>query len=120
MGRVQAEVLLLGRLKHPNLVRLLGYCTEKDEAVLVYEFLANGSLDTWLFQRQCSSLLSPGPCLALSVSSGPRVGCSSVSALPRCRSTLGRRPQASMGQELLLRGFVSVQGPGEPWHWMRP
>jgi len=45
-------VLLLGRLKHPNLVRLLGYCTEKDEAALVYDFLPNGSLDSWLFQRQ--------------------------------------------------------------------
>lgn len=43
-----AEVLLLGRLQHKNLVRLLGYCTDNDEAILVYEFLENGSLDEWL------------------------------------------------------------------------
>ena len=49
----QAEVLLLGRLQHPNLVRLLGYSTDRDEAILVYEFLEGGSLDTWLFQGEC-------------------------------------------------------------------
>ncbi|GJP77359.1 hypothetical protein CLOP_g7766 [Closterium sp. NIES-67] len=48
-GEWMAEVLLLGRLQHPNLVRLLGYSTDKDEAVLVYELLENGSLDSWLF-----------------------------------------------------------------------
>ncbi|CAI7783734.1 unnamed protein product, partial [Closterium sp. NIES-53] len=48
-GEWMAEVLLLGRLQHPNLVRLLGYSTDRDEAVLVYELLENGSLDSWLF-----------------------------------------------------------------------
>ena len=35
------------------LVRLLGYSTDRDEAILVYEFLEGGSLDTWLFQGEC-------------------------------------------------------------------
>lgn len=53
-GEWMAEILLLGRLEHPNLVRLLGYSTDRDEAVLVYELLENGSLDSWLFQDDSS------------------------------------------------------------------
>ncbi|CAI5516551.1 unnamed protein product, partial [Closterium sp. Naga37s-1] len=49
------EVLLLGRLSHPNLVRLLGYSTDREEAILVYELLSNGSLDAWLFSDDSSS-----------------------------------------------------------------
>ncbi|CAI5532271.1 unnamed protein product [Closterium sp. Naga37s-1] len=44
-----AEVLLLPSLSHPNLVRLVGYCAEKGEALLVYELCENGSLDDKLF-----------------------------------------------------------------------
>ncbi|CAI7915105.1 unnamed protein product [Closterium sp. NIES-53] len=50
-----SEVLLLGRLSHPNLVRLLGYSTDREEAILVYELLSNGSLDAWLFSDDSSS-----------------------------------------------------------------
>ncbi|CAI5469869.1 unnamed protein product [Closterium sp. Yama58-4] len=50
-----SEVLLLGRLSHPNLVRLLGYSTDREEAILVYELLDNGSLDAWLFPDDSSS-----------------------------------------------------------------
>ncbi|KAK9902914.1 hypothetical protein M0R45_001429 [Rubus argutus] len=45
------EVKFLGRLSHPNLVKLLGYCYEKKKALLVYEFVQRGSLDTHLFRR---------------------------------------------------------------------
>ncbi|XP_062185438.1 uncharacterized protein LOC133889022 isoform X1 [Phragmites australis] len=51
----QSEVNFLGRLSHPNLVRLLGYCLEHKELLLVYEFMAKGSLENHLFrtlQRQ--------------------------------------------------------------------
>lgn len=47
----QSEVNFLGRLSHPNLVRLLGYCWEDRELLLVYEFLAKGSLENHLFRR---------------------------------------------------------------------
>lgn len=47
----QSEVNFLGRLSHPNLVRLLGYCWEDKELLLVYEFLARGSLENHLFRR---------------------------------------------------------------------
>ncbi|KAK7374682.1 hypothetical protein VNO80_08119 [Phaseolus coccineus] len=43
------EVLLLGRLHHRNLVNLLGYCVDKGQLMLVYEFMSNGSLENLLY-----------------------------------------------------------------------
>ncbi|KAL6959831.1 putative serine/threonine-protein kinase pix13 [Sarracenia purpurea var. burkii] len=47
----QSEVNFLGRLSHPNLVKLLGYCWEDQELLLVYEFMQRGSLENHLFRR---------------------------------------------------------------------
>ncbi|XVF67143.1 hypothetical protein PTKIN_Ptkin10aG0096900 [Pterospermum kingtungense] len=47
----QSEVNFLGRLSHPHLVRLLGYCWEDKELLLVYEFMQKGSLENHLFGR---------------------------------------------------------------------
>ncbi|EYU43737.1 hypothetical protein ABFS82_12G054300 [Erythranthe guttata] len=47
----QSEVNFLGRLSHPNLVKLLGYCWEDKELLLVYEFMQKGSLENHLFRR---------------------------------------------------------------------
>ncbi|KAK1316584.1 putative receptor-like protein kinase [Acorus calamus] len=46
-----AEVNFLGQLHHPNLVKLIGYCIEDDQRLLVYEFMARGSLENHLFRR---------------------------------------------------------------------
>jgi serine/threonine protein kinase len=42
------EVATIGRLRHRYLVQLLGYCRRKDELILVYEYMPNGSLDKYL------------------------------------------------------------------------
>ncbi|XP_022136938.1 probable serine/threonine-protein kinase PBL15 [Momordica charantia] len=51
-----AEVVFLGQLRHPNLVKLIGYCCEDEERLLVYEFLPRGSLENHLFKRLSVSL----------------------------------------------------------------
>ncbi|KAL0327192.1 UNVERIFIED_CONTAM: putative serine/threonine-protein kinase PBL3 [Sesamum angustifolium] len=45
------EVNYLGQLRHPNLVKLIGYCFEGDNRLLVYEFMPKGSLENHLFRR---------------------------------------------------------------------
>ncbi|KAG2611131.1 hypothetical protein PVAP13_4KG126900 [Panicum virgatum] len=48
MKEFVAEIVSIGRLRHRNLVQLLGYCRRKGELLLVYEYMSNGSLDKYL------------------------------------------------------------------------
>jgi serine/threonine protein kinase len=43
------EINYLGQLSHPNLVKLIGYCLEDEQRLLVYEFMHKGSLENHLF-----------------------------------------------------------------------
>ncbi|XP_037492576.1 L-type lectin-domain containing receptor kinase IX.1 [Jatropha curcas] len=45
-----SEVKVISQLRHRNLVQLLGWCHERGELLLVYEFMPNGSLDSHLFK----------------------------------------------------------------------
>ncbi|XP_054809102.1 G-type lectin S-receptor-like serine/threonine-protein kinase At1g34300 [Prosopis cineraria] len=60
-----AEVTIIARMHHLNLVRLWGFCAEKGQRILVYEYVPGGSLDKYLFRRPRAGSkngeLSPDP-----------------------------------------------------------
>ncbi|KAJ1416260.1 Serine/threonine-protein kinase, active site [Sesbania bispinosa] len=50
MREFAAEIESLGRLRHKNLVNLQGWCKNKNDLLLIYDYIPNGSLDTLLFK----------------------------------------------------------------------
>ncbi|XVF46569.1 hypothetical protein PTKIN_Ptkin03bG0037600 [Pterospermum kingtungense] len=56
MKEFVAEIVSMGRLRHRNLVRLLGYCRRRKELLLVYDYMPNGSLDKFLFNDENQGL----------------------------------------------------------------
>ncbi|KAL8116749.1 hypothetical protein AgCh_023054 [Apium graveolens] len=52
----EAEVIFLVKLAHPHLLKLLGYCCQDENRLLVYEYIAQGNLENHLFGRYSVSL----------------------------------------------------------------
>ncbi|CAO2146352.1 unnamed protein product [Urochloa humidicola] len=58
MKEFVTEVVSIGRLRHRNLVQLLGYCRRKGELFLVYNYMPNGSLDKYLYCGELKIILN--------------------------------------------------------------
>ncbi|KAF1886242.1 hypothetical protein Lal_00045472 [Lupinus albus] len=53
----KAEVSMIGSIHHVHLIKLKGFCAEGPHRLLVYEYMARGSLDKWIFKNSDNTLL---------------------------------------------------------------
>ncbi|CAN4104480.1 unnamed protein product [Withania somnifera] len=52
------EVKIVGGIHHINLVKLIGFCAENSQRLLIYEHMVNGSLDRWIYHKNPENRLT--------------------------------------------------------------
>ncbi|KAJ7982270.1 Receptor-like kinase [Quillaja saponaria] len=66
LRKFRAEMETLGKLRHRNIVKLIGYCESGSDRVLVYKFMEEGNLQQWLHQNKNGNVSSSSSRLLLS------------------------------------------------------
>ncbi|XP_025636537.2 probably inactive leucine-rich repeat receptor-like protein kinase At5g48380 [Arachis hypogaea] len=59
--QVLIEIRILGKLRHRNIVPLLGFCIDNDERILVYPYFSNGRLSKWLHPLETEAMILTWP-----------------------------------------------------------